>query len=199
MWTDCRRFVTASGKHECVHIVTENISAILFSASGIQQQFLLFSVISHKQLWLQTGVAHGYHYDVTFFRDGGTDVSDKPAARNLLIIIGISLHDTTFHKELFLYCDGNKGFTDTMSLLSPKQNKTIEEVHRQTCLIYYAYDRAFCVMCPSLSFRTSTDFKWLVMYNLNFGIPQNILTHVIWLAWFQNYLLPDLCYVSHFF
>jgi hypothetical protein len=93
------------GKHERVQFVTENISAILCSTSGSQQQFLLFSVISHKQLWLQPCVAHGYQYDVTFFRDVkdcGTDVSDKTAARNLLRIIGISLHDHTSHKNVFL-------------------------------------------------------------------------------------------------
>jgi hypothetical protein len=63
-WADCTKFVTncllkitqilatgaASCKHELVRIVTENISAILCSTSTSQQQFLLFSFISHKQL-----------------------------------------------------------------------------------------------------------------------------------------------------
>jgi len=73
----------ASSKYESVRSVTENISAILCSPSTSQQQFLLFSVICHKQLWLYTGGADGYQYDVVFCRgvkSFDADGSDKTAA-----------------------------------------------------------------------------------------------------------------------
>ena len=53
-------------------------------------------------------------------------------------------------------------------------------------------------MCPSVSFGSSTDFRWVVKYDLNFGIFQNTLTHVFWAAWFLNCPLLCLCYVCQF-
>jgi hypothetical protein len=43
-----------SSKHEPVRSVTENIVAIFCSTSTSQQQFLLFSVICHKQISLHS-------------------------------------------------------------------------------------------------------------------------------------------------
>jgi hypothetical protein len=73
----------ASSKHEPVHSVTGNNSPISYSPSTSQQQFLPFSAICHKQLWLYTGGADGYQYDVVFcwgVKGCGADGSDKTAA-----------------------------------------------------------------------------------------------------------------------
>jgi len=171
----------ASSKHEPLRSFTENILSILCSTSTSQQQFLPFSLICNKQLFLHTWSADGYLYYVTIFRgvnDCVVDISDRTADWNILRIIVISLpHYTPTHLIKTYLCSVMVIQVLQSGCLSSYHTKfkgLRKYIHRRVWFITHI--TVHCLLCPSVSFGTSTEIRRFVKYNLHFGIFQNILT-----------------------
>ena len=71
-------------------------------------------------------------------------------------------------------------------------------LNRTSEINYYAHDCTFCLLCQSVGFGTSTDFRRVVKFDLHFGTFQNILPPVFRSAWCLNCPLLSLCHASQF-